>query len=134
MSMVKLTPKMEAFLKEKHFGKIATTMKDGSPHVTPIWFMLEKGKIIINTTTARVKYFNIKRDNRVCFLVDDAYPYLILFGTARIATERDGKKDIETLAIRYTGEAAGKKAARERYWKQPRATIEISPERVVSGL
>ena len=132
--MAKLSPKVADFLKGKHFGKIATVMKDGSPHVTPIWYMLDDGKIVINTTTDRVKYFNIKRDNRVCFLVDSGYPYVILFGRARIARERDSKKDIEDLAIRYTGPAQGKKSARETFWKQPRATIEITPERVVDGL
>jgi len=132
--MFKLDPKVEKFLKGKYFGKLATTMKDGSPHVTPIWYMLEDGRILVNTTKSRVKYFNIKRDNRVCFLVDDGYPYVIIFGKARMAKERDAKKDIETLAIRYTGAQAGRKAARERYWKQERATIEITPERVVSQL
>ncbi len=129
--MVKLVPEVVSFLEGKHFGKIATVMKDGSPHVTPIWYMLDDGKVILNTTTDRVKYFNIKRDNRVCFLVDDGYPYVILFGKARIAAERDANRDIETLAIRYTGEEAGRKSARERYWKQKRISIEISPERVV---
>jgi len=132
--MSKLDPKVEKFLKGKYFGKLATTMKDGSPHVTPIWYMLEDGKVLVNTTTSRVKYFNIKRDNRVCLLVDDGYPHVIVFGKARMAKERDANKDIESLAIRYTGAQAGRKAARERYWKQERATIEITPERVVSQL
>jgi PPOX class probable F420-dependent enzyme len=132
--MVKLDSKVEEFLRGKHFGKLATLMKDGSPHVTPIWYMLEEGSVLVNTTTSRVKYFNIRRDKRVCLLVDDGYPYVILFGTARIAEERDGKKDIETLAIRYTGVEAGRKAARERYWKDDRVTIEIIPERVVYQL
>jgi len=132
--MVRLDPKVEKFLRGKYFAKLATTMKDGSPHVTPIWYMLEDGKILVNTTTNRVKYHNIERDNRVCFLVDDGYPYVIIFGRARMAKERDGKKDIETLAIRYTGAEAGRKAARERYWKQDRATIEVIPERVVYEL
>ena len=132
--MVKLSPKVTAYLKDKHIGKIATVMKDGSPHVTPIWYMLDHGRILVNTTTNRVKYFNIKRDGRVCFLVDSGYPYVILFGKARIAKERDGKKDIEALAIRYTGPVQGRKSARETYWKQPRASIEITPERVVDGL
>jgi len=132
--MVSLDPKLEAFLKGKYFGKLATVMKDGSPHATPIWYMLEDGKVIVNTTTNRVKYFNIKRDNRVCFLVDDGYPYAIIFGKARIAAERDANRDIEALAIRYTGEEAGRKSARERYWKQERVSIEITPERVVSQL
>ena len=132
--MPKLELKVERFLRGKHFGKLATTMKDGSPHVTPMWYMLENGRILVNTTTDRVKYYNIKRDNRVCFLVDSAYSYVIIFGKARMAEERDGKKDIETLAIRYTGAEAGRKAARERYWKQERVTIEIIPRRVVRQL
>ncbi len=132
--MVELSPQVEEFLKGKHFGKLATVMKDGSPHVTPIWYVLDDGKLIVNTTTARVKYYNIKRDGRVCFLVDDGYPHVIIFGRARIASERDGKKDIEALAIRYTGEEQGKKSARNMYWKQPRVSIEIVPEKIVNGL
>ncbi len=132
--MPEFAPKAEEFLKGKHFGKLATIRKDGSPHVTPIWYMLESGRLFVNTTTSRVKYYNIRRDPRVSFLVDDGYPYVMIQGRARIAEERDAKKDIETLAIRYTGEEAGRKAARERYWKDERVSIEIVPEKVVVGL
>ncbi len=132
--MAAFDPKVEAFLRGIYFGKIATIRKDGSPHVTPIWYMLDDGKLIVNTTTDRVKYRNIKRDPRVSFLVDDGYPYIMIQGKARIATERDPLKDIETLAIRYTGEEKGRKAARDRYWKQPRVSVEIVPERVVADL
>ena len=132
--MATLASKVERFLQGEKIGKIATVMEDGSPHVTPIWYMLEGGKLVINTTTKRVKYFNIRRDSRVCFLVEDGYKHVIIFGKARIADERDGRKDIETLAIRYTGEAEGRKSAREIYWKQPRVTIEITPERVIDAL
>jgi PPOX class probable F420-dependent enzyme len=132
--MPKLEPKAEEFLRGVHFAKIATVMKDGSPHVTPIWYMYEGGKLIVNTTTGRVKYHNIERDARVSFLVDDGYPYLMVHGKARVATERDPLKDIETLAIRYTGEENGKKSARERYWKQKRVSLEIVPEKVILQL
>jgi PPOX class probable F420-dependent enzyme len=123
-----------AFLKGTHFAKIATLKKDGSPHVTPIWYIYDGGKLIVNTTPTRVKYYNVKRDPRVSFLVDDGYSYLMIQGKARIATERDAKKDIETLAIRYRGEEKGKKDARERYWKSERVSIEIVPDKIVSGL
>lgn len=132
--MAELGAKVEAFLENKHFGKIATIHKDGSPHVTPIWYMLDHGRLIVNTTTERVKYYNIRRDPRVCFLVDAGYPYVMIEGEARIAKERDAKKDIETIAIRYLGEEAGKRASRERYWKDPRVSIEILPEKVVVDL
>jgi PPOX class probable F420-dependent enzyme len=108
-------------------------MKDGSPQVTPVWYMLDHGKVIVNTTKGRVKYYNIRRDDRVCLLIDNGYSYVILFGKARIAEERDGKKDIESLAIRYHGEK-GRRSARSIYWKQPRISLEIIPDRVVSGL
>ena len=132
--MARLSPRVERFLNGKHIGSIATSMRDGSPHLTPIWYMLEDGKLVINTTTGRVKYHNIERDNRVCLLVEDGYSHVIVFGSARIAKERDGKEDIETLAIRYTGEEQGRKSARNTYWKQPRVTIEITPERVIDAL
>ena len=129
--MVKFDAKAEEFLRRKLFAKLGTLKKNGYPHVTPIWYMYEEGRIFVNTTTNRVKYHNIERDPRVSFLVDDGYPYLMVLGKARIAKERDGNKDIEALAIRYTGEEEGKKSARERYWKQERATIEIIPEKVI---
>jgi PPOX class probable F420-dependent enzyme len=132
--MAKISPKAEAFLKGKHFGKLATIRKNGSPHVTPIWYLLDDGKIIVNTTTQREKYHNILREPRIAFLVDTGYPYVMILGKARIAKERDPKKDIESLAIRYTGEEAGRKAARDRYWKDPRVSIEIVPEKVVVDL
>lgn len=122
------------FLGGTHFAKLATVMEDGSPHVTPIWYMVDKGKLIINTTTTRVKFHNIGRDSRVCLLVDDGYPYVVLFGRARIAKERDAKADIEALAVRYTGEARGRRSARDTFWKQPRVSIEIVPERAVVDL
>jgi PPOX class probable F420-dependent enzyme len=132
--MKMFTPKAEKFLSGVNFAKLGTVMKDGSPHVTPIWYMYEDGKLFVNTTPERVKTRNIKRDPRVCLLIDDGYPYLVIFGKARIADERDPHKDIETLAIRYHGEKKGKKQARDYFRKQKRVSIEIVPDRVVSGL
>jgi PPOX class probable F420-dependent enzyme len=129
-----LDDKVQSFLKEKHFGKLATLMKDGRPQVTPIWYMYDGGKLWVNTTKDRVKFRNVKRDPRVCLLVDEGYSWVSIWGKARVATERDGKKDIESLAIRYHGEEKGKKDARERYWKQDRVTLEIVPEKVVKDL
>ena len=129
-----LNDKEAEFLGGTHFAKFATLMKDGSPQVTPVWYMLEGGKLIINTTTDRVKFRNVRRDPRVCLLVDNGYSYVEVFGRARIATERDAKGDIEALAVRYRGEEEGKKAARERYWKMDRVSIEVVPTRVSSDI
>ncbi|MDW3631352.1 MAG: pyridoxamine 5'-phosphate oxidase family protein [Nitrososphaeraceae archaeon] len=53
-------------------GKLATVKEDGSSHVVPIWFVLEKktsidrvGNIIFTTGSTSIKANNIRRDNRV---------------------------------------------------------------------
>lgn len=132
--MIRFDPKVEEFLRGVHFAKLATLMKDGSPQLTPIWYVYEDGKLIVNTTTERTKYRNIRRDGRVCLLIDDGYAYVAVFGRGRVATERDPMRDIEALAIRYHGEEKGRKAARDRYWKMDRVSLEIIPEKVVADL
>ncbi len=132
--MVRFDRKTIDFINKPHFGKLATLAKDGSPHVTPIWYMYEDGKLLVNTAQDRVKFKNVKRDGRVAFLIDAGYSYVLIRGTARHATDRDPKRDIETLAIRYLGEKQGRKQARDIYCKQKRATIEIVPEKVILNL
>ena len=50
-------------------GKLATVKKDGSPHLVPIWFILDdnndKSNIIFTTSSTSVKAKNIQRDKSV---------------------------------------------------------------------
>jgi general stress protein 26 len=58
-----------------------TVKKDGSPHVVPIWFVLDDeqndrngkkiGDIIFTTYKDSLKARNIDRDNRVSVCIDD---------------------------------------------------------------
>ena len=63
--------------------KLTTVNKDGSPHVVPVWFVLDERKnritkkiedIIFTTYKDSVKATNIQRDNRVSICVDDQTP------------------------------------------------------------
>lgn len=131
---MKLEKAVEDFLNGVHFAKLATLNKSGSPQVTPVWYMYDEGKLIINTAAGRVKHRNILRDQRVALLVDEEYKYVTISGRARVAKERNAHEDIETLAIRYTGEKRGRRSAREIYSKEERVSIEIIPRKVFSGL
>ncbi len=134
MATKKLSPLATKFVKGIVFGKLATIHKDGTPHVTPVWFLFENGKFIVNTAEGRVKLNNVRRDPRVALLMDQEYEYVLVEGRARIARERDPLKDIETLAIRYVGEQQGRKQVRDIYSKNKRFSLEITPERVIEGL
>ncbi|MFE0629947.1 PPOX class F420-dependent oxidoreductase [Streptomyces sp. NPDC058864] len=89
-------------------GKLATTRADGTPHVAPVWFLLDGDDIVFNTGKATVKGRNITRDGRVALCVDDDRPpfaYVVLQGRAEVSEEPGPLREWATrLAARYMGE------------------------------
>jgi len=59
-------------------GKLATVRKDGSPHVAPVWFVIDTaddGDHIVFTTGAdTVKGYAVRRDPRLSMVVDVETP------------------------------------------------------------
>jgi nitroimidazol reductase NimA-like FMN-containing flavoprotein (pyridoxamine 5'-phosphate oxidase superfamily) len=68
-STVNFTKLEVDFLLAQEVCRIATTNKD-TPHVTPISYLYEDGKLIFATDYGTRKYRNIKRNNRVAIAVD----------------------------------------------------------------
>ncbi|MFJ6778931.1 PPOX class F420-dependent oxidoreductase [Streptomyces yangpuensis] len=92
-------------------GKLCTVREDGSPHVAPIWFVLDGDSFVFNTGKDTVKGRNLARDGRVALCVDDDRPpfsYVVLQGRAEIsgyADDADGMLAWATrIAARYMGE------------------------------
>ena len=46
---------LDLLQQKKAFANLATTMADGSPQVTPVWFDYQDGRIRVNTAKGRVK-------------------------------------------------------------------------------
>ena len=57
------------FLEPSHIAVIATIGPSGAPQLTPNWYCVRDGKILISTTKERVKYRNLVRDNRMSICV-----------------------------------------------------------------
>ena len=66
-----MDPKAIKLLKEKNLVFLATTMKDGSPQVSPVWADFEDDHIMINTAEGRIKHINVLRDPRVAISIVD---------------------------------------------------------------
>ena len=76
---VKLTPEeVDAFLTTGHTLIIATIRKSGEPFMTPIWYVWEDGAFYASTRAASSKVQHIKRDPRVCCMVEDGEMWLDL--------------------------------------------------------
>ena len=92
---------------KKAFSNLATTLKDGSPQVTPVWFDYTGGKIRVNTARGRVKARTLKPGVRVALAImdpDNPYRYLQVRGQVVSATESGADAHIDSLAKKYLGQ------------------------------
>ena len=93
-------------------GKLATTRKDGSPHVAPIWFLVDAaddGDYLVFTTGAdTIKGRTLRRDPRLAMVVDLEEPpfsFVQFTAEATISEDFDEMLDWATrLGARYMGE------------------------------
>jgi PPOX class probable F420-dependent enzyme len=90
----------------KAFAFLATTMPDGSPQVTPVWFNTDGDDILINTVKGRTKYRNITANPRVALAIpdpDDPYRYIQIRGRVTETQTAGAMEHIQKLAVIYTG-------------------------------
>ncbi len=69
-------PSIKRLFENKNLAFVATSMKDGSPQITPTWVDVEDNLILVNTAVGRLKQRNLARDPRVAVSVaDSGNPY-----------------------------------------------------------
>ncbi|WP_353070380.1 PPOX class F420-dependent oxidoreductase [Actinomadura opuntiae] len=97
-------------------GKAGVTRKDGTPHVTPIWFVLDGGDLVFTTHNESVKGRVLRRDPRLSVCVDDQtppYSYVVIQAEARIIEDLDEMREWATvLGRRYMGPERGEEYGR----------------------
>jgi PPOX class probable F420-dependent enzyme len=98
----------QAFVSEgTRTGKLSTVRADGSPHVAPVWFLLDGDDLVFLTGRDTVKGRNLARDCRVAICVDDERPpfdFVTLHGRAQLSEDLDALRVWATrIAARYMG-------------------------------
>jgi PPOX class probable F420-dependent enzyme len=98
----------QAFVSEgTRTGKLSTVRVDGSPHIAPVWFLLDGDDLIFMTGRNTVKGRNLARDCRVAICVDDERPpfdFVTLQGRAELSDDLDTLRVWATrIAARYMG-------------------------------
>ena len=116
-------------------GKLSTVREDGHPHVAPIWFVWNEGKIIFCTMDSSVKAKNIRHNPKVSICVDDEsppYAFVIIQGTAKFS---DNQKDLLKWNTILGGRYMGEKLA-EVYGKRNTVEgsllVEVTPTKMIS--
>jgi PPOX class probable F420-dependent enzyme len=99
----------KAFIMEgTRTGKLSTVRVDGSPHVAPMWFLLDSDDLVFTTEDVTVKSHNLLRDERAALCVDDERPpfsFVVLWGRVEISDDPGLLLTWATrIAARYMGE------------------------------
>jgi len=131
-------------MKDTFTGKLATVNKNGSPHVVPIWFVVEVnsrnrntvGDIYFTTGRDSVKAKNIQRDSRVTICVDDQtppYSFVSICGNAKLIFYR--QKEVLKWATKIAERYMGKKNAKaygERNSGEEEVLVRIRPIKIIA--
>jgi PPOX class probable F420-dependent enzyme len=124
------------FLERPLLMRLATLGADGYPHVTPVWYAQDGGRLLASTETDRVKYRNMARDPRVgASIDDDARPYrgVSIKGLAAFHAPDSGpgaRALARRIAARYVP-AAELDDMLDWLFQGPRVIIAIQPVSVV---
>jgi PPOX class probable F420-dependent enzyme len=116
-------------------GKLATTRKDGRPHVVPIWFVLDGDELVFNTGESTVKGRSLARTGQASLCVDDETPpfsFVTVSGPVTISTDPDELLDSATrIAARYMGEQRAEEFGR-RNAVEGELVVRLRAEHVVA--
>lgn len=67
-------PETERFLRGRHIAVLTTINADGTPLLTPIWYLYQDGRIYMRTNSQSAKVRNIRRDPRASLCIQDERP------------------------------------------------------------
>jgi PPOX class probable F420-dependent enzyme len=116
-------PEIEDFLRAPNPAVVATLRPDGSPHTAATWYDWEDGLVLLNMDETRLRLRFMRRDPRAALTVLDAeswYRHVSLLGRVVGIEDDDDLRDIDRLALRYTGKPFRRRGGkRVSAWLRP---------------
>jgi PPOX class probable F420-dependent enzyme len=120
---VPVPPAVDELLAKANPAVVATLRPDGAPHTAATWYDWESGRVLLNMEDSRVRLRYMRADPRVSLTVlaeNDWYHHVSLMGRIVSIEEDVDLRDIDRLAVRYTGKPY-RKRDRKRFsaWLEP---------------
>lgn len=127
----------DEFLTSERTCRVATVKGDGSPHVTPLWFVWDGSSLWLTSLVRSQRWTDLQRDGRISVAVDAGTDFLELrgveiSGVARAVGEvpRTGEPvpELELPERLYADKYAGGQVVHDGR----HAWLEVTPEKIVS--
>ena len=110
---------------KKAFAHLALALRDGNPHVTPVWFDYDGNHVIVNSALGRVKDKVLRRSRVVALAIsdpDNPYRYIQIRGKVVEITQQGAREMIDHLSQKYTNKPY------QWYEGETRVTYTVLPE------
>jgi PPOX class probable F420-dependent enzyme len=116
-------------------AKLATTRSDGSPHVVPVWFLLDHDNLVFTTGKKSAKGRSVLRSGHVAMCVDDENPPYAFVAVDGRTTTNDDPDELLGWTTRIAARYVGQERA-DHYGKlnagPDQMVVRVRPTRVVS--
>jgi PPOX class probable F420-dependent enzyme len=126
----------QRFLRGRRVAVLGTVGADGTPLLTPIWYLFRDGQLLMRTGKESVKARNIAGDPRVSVCVQDErppYASVTVYGKGSVEPTREGLgAEMAKHYLGAVGAAGYQRAASEAIERGEEVTLVITPERVLT--
>jgi PPOX class probable F420-dependent enzyme len=122
---VPVPAEVDAFLAEPNPAVVGTVAPSGAPHTAATWYDWEDGRVLLNMDVGRRRLDYLRENPAIALTVlahGDWYHHVSLLGRVVSLEPDEGLRDIDRLALRYTGKPYGNRTS-------PRFTAWMQPER-----
>ena len=129
---------MTQFISEQKSLQVATLNKDGTPHLSTLWFGIVDDEIVFETYTKSQKIVNLHRDSRVAVLLEDGLEYeklrgVTINGTAELYSQpEDVQKYAAAVIARNHGIDLADASNAAAALANKRTAVVVKAEKIIS--
>ena len=128
---------VESFLRAPRNAIVATNPEAGAPHMTPVWYLYERGRLYISISVHSVKYRHLQRDPRLSVCIDGCHSdarTVMFTGTAELLPGNDplAAKFLWRIIRRYHETETAARQYAEQVRDVVSALIVMTPDRIIS--
>ena len=125
---------IDSYLSEPHVALLTSVRANGRPHVAPVWFAWQEGRVLVMTGASSVKARNLRGNPSVTLSVASdsrPYQYVSLEGDANLSQD-NMEELVHRICIKYDGPEQGAVYARELLEHGNMVVIDVEVKRMVS--
>ena len=133
---------LSSFLQKQISLQIGTINKDGSPHLTTMWYFYDGENFIFHSYTKSQKIINLQKDPRITLLTEAGSQYsdlqgIIVYGNAEIINGKDSLEEVirymEMVGEKYIKDEEGAQYIEGMKLQAPkRSVVIVKPSKFIS--